>query len=63
MDGHCYSSFTEQEFGEIGCLAISQTEQLRECDTRLMARTKARARKLELAFLLACAKKNAVFKY
>lgn len=39
MDGCCYSSFTQQEFGEIGCLAISKTRQVRRYGTRLMDRT------------------------
>lgn len=60
MGGCCYRPFFEQKLGEIAFLAISQTEQVRGYGTRLMARTKERAKDIGLDFLLTCADNNAV---
>ena len=61
MSEFCYCSFTKQKIGEIGFLAISQTEHVHEYGAILfISRTKARTKKLRLAFLLTCADKNGV---
>lgn len=60
IDARFYRSFTEQEFVEIGFLATSQTQQVCGYGARLTGRTKARMKKLGLAFLLTIAEKNAV---
>ena len=42
----CYRPFTEQKFDEIVFLAIFQSAHMREYGTRLMAKIKARTKKL-----------------
>lgn len=58
--GYCYHPFTGQKFGEIGFLAISQTEDVCEYGTRLVDRTKERKNKLRLALVLTYANNNTV---
>ena len=60
MKGYYYRLFTEQEFREIGFLAISQSEHARRYSSRLTVRSKEKAKKLRSVFLLTCADKNAV---
>ena len=54
MGERSYRPFTEKKFGQIGFLAISQSEHVRGCGMRLMARTKRRAKKLSSVFTLVC---------
>ena len=60
MKGYYYRLFMEQEFREIGFLAISQSENAHRYSSRLVVRSKEKAKKLRSVFLLTCAYKNAV---